>query len=58
MLKQMAWNIFKNTGDINTFLELKRVQNIEENYERTGYTNVNNIQGNANNKGLMENADK
>ena len=31
MLKQMAWNIFKNTGDINTFLELKQVQDIEQN---------------------------
>ena len=29
MIKQMAWNTFKNTGDINTFLELKEVQNIE-----------------------------
>lgn len=30
MIKQIAWNTFKNTGDINTFLELKEVQNIEE----------------------------
>lgn len=30
MIKQMAWNTFKNTGDINTFLELKEVQNIEK----------------------------
>ena len=26
----MAWNTFKNTGDINTFLELKEVHNIEK----------------------------
>lgn len=31
MLKQIAWNTFKNTGDINTFLELVEVQNIEKN---------------------------
>lgn len=31
MIKQLAWNTFKKTGDINTFLELKEVQNIEEN---------------------------
>jgi len=31
MIKQMAWNTFKNTGDINTFLELMEVQNIEKN---------------------------
>ena len=29
MIKKMAWNTFKNTGDINTFLELKELQNIE-----------------------------
>ena len=28
MIKKMAWNTFKNTGDINTFLELKQIQNI------------------------------
>ncbi len=35
MLKQIAWNTFKNTGNINTFIELKEVdkaiQNAEEN---------------------------
>lgn len=25
MLKQIAWNTFKNTGDINTFMELTKV---------------------------------
>ena len=39
MLKQLAWNTFKNTGDINTFLELKQVQNIEMN--NTINTNIN-----------------
>ena len=29
MIKKIAWNTFKNTGDINTFLELKQIQNIE-----------------------------
>lgn len=29
MIKKMAWNTFKNTGDINTFLEFKEIQNIE-----------------------------
>ena len=27
----MAWNTFKNTGNINTFLELVEVENIEKN---------------------------
>ena len=29
MIKKMAWNTFKNTGDVNTFLEFKQIQNIE-----------------------------
>ena len=31
MLKQIAWNTFKNTGDINTYLELVEVKNLEKN---------------------------
>lgn len=31
MIKQMAWNTFKKTGNINTFLELKQVTNMEQN---------------------------
>ena len=31
MIKQIAWNTFKNTGDINTFLELLEVKNVESN---------------------------
>lgn len=33
MLKQMAWNTFKNTGNINTFMELIEVKNVEKNIE-------------------------
>ena len=33
MIEKMAWNTFKNTGNINTFLELKQVENIELNTE-------------------------
>ena len=31
MIKQIAWNTFKNTGNINTFLELVEVENIQKN---------------------------
>lgn len=31
MLSKMAWNAFKKTGDINTFLEYTQTKNIEEN---------------------------
>lgn len=31
MIKKIAWNTFKQTGDINSYLEFKKAQNIEEN---------------------------
>ena len=31
MIKKIAWNAFKNTDDINAFLELKEIENIEKN---------------------------
>lgn len=42
MIKQIAWNTFKNTGDINTFLELVEVENIEKNIVNGEETNGNN----------------
>lgn len=30
MIKQLAWNTFKNTGDINTYLELVEAENLEK----------------------------
>ena len=27
MIKEIAWNTFKNTGNVNTFLELKQLEN-------------------------------
>lgn len=45
MIKQLAWNTFKNTGDINTFMELMQVENIEKNLK------VNEEYGNNQNQG-------
>ena len=42
MIKQIAWNTFKNTGDINTFLELVKVQNMEKNMINGENSNGNN----------------
>lgn len=42
MIKQMAWNTFKNTGNINTFLELMEVENIEKNLKAEAYGNNKN----------------
>ena len=33
MLKQIAWNTFKNTGDINTMIELIKVDKAMKNTE-------------------------
>ena len=30
MIKKIAWETFKNTGDINSFMELKQIENIEK----------------------------
>jgi hypothetical protein len=34
MIKQLAWNTFKNTGDINSYLELVEVENMEKQMEQ------------------------
>lgn len=30
MIKEIAWDTFKNTGDINAFLEYKQIENLEQ----------------------------
>ena len=50
MIKQIAWNTFKNTGDINTFLELIEVENVEKNIVN-GEENGNNQNKWNNNSG-------
>ena len=40
MIKQIAWNTFKNTGDINAYMEFRQVENIEKNMEVEDYENV------------------
>ena len=49
MIKKIAWNTFKNTGDINTFMEFKQIEDIENNIreiediQKITNMNVNNI---------------
>ena len=31
MIKDIAWKMFKSTGNVNTFLELKQIENIQKN---------------------------
>lgn len=43
-MKDLAWNVFKQTGDINTFLEFKKIENIEKNQLQNQLENVEEIQ--------------
>ena len=34
MIKNIAWNAFKNTGDINAFLEFKQISDIQSQMQK------------------------
>ncbi|MBR3163637.1 MAG: YqzL family protein [Clostridia bacterium] len=34
MIKKIAWNTFKQTGNIDTYLELKQIQNLEQKLQK------------------------
>ena len=49
MIKEIAWNTFKNTGSINTFLELKQIENFENvNNQKVNFNEYNKNEGNNN----------
>lgn len=39
MIKKLAWNTFKNTGNIDTYMEMVQLQNIENNLKVNEYGN-------------------
>ena len=39
MIKEIAWDTFKNTGDINSFLEFKQIENLENNMKNVELQN-------------------
>ena len=49
MLKKLAWNTFKNTGSIETMMELLEVNNIENEIEESDKKGK--LDGNNKNKG-------
>lgn len=55
MIKKLAWNTFKNTGNINTFFELMEVENVERDLQKNTLNNQINyekdIYGNNKDKG-------
>ena len=54
MIKKIAWETFKNTGDINTYLELKQIEELEKGIETNQFQNEleNNINEQNNNTKL------
>lgn len=48
MVKKIAWNTFKNTGDVNTFLEFKQIQNIEKQIQKAEQNGNNKNEWNNN----------
>lgn len=42
MIKKIAWDTFKNTGDINTYLEFKHIEDIEKNIKAAENENSKN----------------
>lgn len=55
MIKKLAWDTFKNTGNINTFLELLEVQKMESNLSTQGNLGVG---INSKENGLSNNVSK
>ena len=47
MIKQIAWNTFKNTGNIDTFVELRAIEQLEKNMKAEENGNNKN-EGNSN----------
>ncbi len=51
-IKDLAWNTFKQTGNIDTFMELMQVKKIEDNAKQDIAKNVEETQyGNIKNEG-------
>ena len=48
MIKDIAWNMFKSTGSVDTFLELKQIENIQNNLENLQKVETD---GNSKNEG-------
>lgn len=54
MIKKIAWNAFKNTGDINTFLEYKQLENLENEIKEANDILNNHLQNDTTNDNIVE----
>ena len=49
MIKKIAWDTFKNTGNINTFLEFKQIKDFEDSQKNIQIKNNQGFQTNVEN---------
>ena len=49
MIKKIAWNTFKNTGNIDTFLEFKQIRDFENSQKNINLLNNQGIEQNIEN---------
>lgn len=49
MIKDMAWNMFKTTGNVDSYLEFKQIKNLESNI------NMQKVEANGNCKDKRDN---
>ena len=55
MIKNIAWNMFKNTGNIDTFLEFKQIKDIENNSITNTASTIQKVELNGNDKNEWNN---
>ena len=55
MIKKIAWDTFKNTGDINTFMEFKQIELIENSINNSKNVVKNGAENNGTNKNEWDN---
>lgn len=55
MIKNIAWNMFKNTGNIDTFLEFKQIKDLERNNITNTISTIQKVELNGNNKNEWNN---
>ena len=55
MIKKIVWDTFKNTGDINTFMEFKQIELIENSINNNKNVVKNGAENNGTNKNEWDN---
>ena len=58
MIKKIAWETFKNTGDNNTFMEFKQIENIEKGIEGLEKHSLKSIENGLGDIPLVEKQEK